>query len=57
MAETNLLNLKRGLNGVSKTKYIKDTKNSKPKKATKVSRNKGSPTDVKARKATGETTE
>ena len=34
MAETNLLNLKRGLNGVSKTKYIKDTKNSKPKKAT-----------------------
>ena len=34
MAETNLLNLKRGLNGVSKTKYIKDTKNSKPKKTT-----------------------
>ena len=36
MAETNLLNLKRGLNGVSKTKYIKDTKNSKPKKTTTV---------------------
>ena len=34
MAETNLLNLKRGLNGVSKTKYIKDTKNSKHKKTT-----------------------
>ena len=34
MSETNLLNLKRGLNGVSKTKYIKDTKNSKPKKTT-----------------------
>ena len=34
MSETNLLTLKRGSKGMDKTKFIKDTKNSKTKKTT-----------------------